>query len=308
MTRFAALRLVWTAPLFFCATDAFACTCADRTLETLYESSPNVFMAVVVGSYTEPADKRKPLRSTFTITETFKGKPPFAALATPAAVDPSGDDCGVALEVGSEYLFFVPDSGAVEPCSGTVRRDHAGWAIAALRSFVWGASPDLAQPWYFYGPSQDGCSLATTFDIAENYGPGRLVISRSKTRATQAAGFDVTELSIEPGRGIPNGRDRNPRPLTLTVNDATYYAAWTTERVLRLPAGAFPQTHKVPDSYVLAGNDVEALLSELTMSRALRVRYDANGFGPSLDLEVRTTNISDAGVRMLDCMKSHQAR
>ena len=309
MTRFATRRLVWTAILMVCANDARACLCADTTLEARYEKSANVFMAVVIGQYIEPSDERTPVRSTFTITETFKGAPPFEAFITGRPpVDRSGDDCWIALEVGVEYLFFVPDSGVVTPCGGTVRRDHAGWTIAALRSYVWGASPDLAQAWYFYGPSDNGCSLRTTFDIAENYGPGLLVISTSRIRATQGPGFHVTELTIEPGRGIPNGRDPNPHPLSLSVTDAVYTAPWTTGRVFRMPAGTSPPTQKIPDSYLLAGNDVEALLNELTMSRALRVRYDANGFGPSFDMEVRTTNIGDAGVQMLHCMESQRAR
>jgi len=297
--------------LILCATDAAACVCRDTTLETRYERSPNVFMAVILGESIEPADRETKVRSTFSITETFKGTHPFVALAShrPGARDGSADDdCWMNLEVGIEYLFFAPDSGAIEPCRGTVRRNQAGWQIAALRSFVSGASPDLAEPWYFFGPSPDGCRLVTTFDFGEDREPVRLEISTSKTRAAQSAQFDGTELTLEPGFGIPNGRDRNPRPLALTVNDAGYFAAWTTDRVLRLPPGVFPQTQKVPNAYVLAGDDVEALVDELTMSRALSIRYDANGFGRSFDLEIRTTNIGDAGVKMLACMKSQRAR
>jgi hypothetical protein len=260
--------------------------CAGSTLETRYEESANVFMAVIDEEYLDPADKRRPVRSTFTITEKFKGTPPFAAFTTSRRrSDRSDDSCDIALQVGAEYLFFAPDSGAIESCS-VFKRDQAERQIAALRSFISGNSADLAEPWHFYGAAESGCRLITTFDIGS---PATLVISTSRRQATQAP---VTELTIQPGGSIPNGRDRNPRPLLLTVNYVEYSAAWTPARHL----------------YGLAGNDVEALLRELTMSRTLHVRHDANGFGPSFDVEVRTTNLGDAGVKMLDCIRSQRIR
>jgi hypothetical protein len=302
MTR-SALRLIFTAALIVCAADAVACSCADVTLASRYESSASVFMAVVVDEHVEPADERTPARFAFSITETFKGRPAFAELASRRS---DGVSCGIALRVGVEYLFFAPESGEIGLCSGTVKREGAERQIAALRSFVSGHSQDLAEPWIFVGPSENGCSLATRFDIAAEDSPGHLEISTSKQRGAQAPAFDATELTIRPGRRIPNGRDEDPRPLSLTAGERAYAAAWTTGRVLQ--QAGFPAAYEVPDSYVLSGADVEALLSELTMSRALHARYDSNGFGPSFDFEVRTTNLGDAGVRMLDCAQSKQNR
>jgi hypothetical protein len=303
LTRSLTLKLIFAAALLASATDAVACSCGEVTLDRRYQGSANVFLAVVVDEYVEPADERRPVRFAFRITETFKGKPPFVAFTS---LRSDGVSCGIALEVGVEYLFFAPDSGELGLCSGMVKREQAARQIAALRSFVSGNSLDLAEPWVFVGPSQDGCSLATRFDVGANEWPGYLEIRTSKQRATQAPAFNATELTIRPGRGIPNGRDSNPRPLSLSVEGNTYSAVWTTGRVLR--QASFPETFEVPDSYVLGGKDVEALLSDLTTSRALLARYDSNGFGPHIDFDVRTTNLGDAGVEMLDCLRSQRAR
>ena len=138
--------------LFLCAVlgfglqDAMACSCSALTFAKTYELSANVFTAVISGQYLEQEDDNTTVaRSTFTITETFKGARPFDAFVT----YPAGP-CGLWLEAGVEYLFFAPDSGQIGVCSSTRRTEDATPQIAALKSFVSGESSALEEPWQLH--------------------------------------------------------------------------------------------------------------------------------------------------------------
>src|SRR5690606_30500068 len=148
------------------------------------------------------ADERTPVRSTFRITETFKGAAPFPAFVS----HPFDAICGIDLQVGVEYLFFAPDSGELGLCSGTARSEAAQPEITALRAFASGEHADLAEPWR-YGASEFGCSLTTSFDAGEDVAPGYLEFSASRRRAAENPRFDIAELSIRMGAGMQTESD-----------------------------------------------------------------------------------------------------
>lgn len=271
--------------------------------------SANVFTAVIVGENVVPADERTPVRSTFRITETFKGRPLF-----PAFVSNRFDViCGIDLEVSVEYLFFAADSGALGLCSGTVRRDAAQPQLAALRAFASGEHLDLAEPWR-YEEFESGCSLTTSFDLGEDRAPGDLEISASRQRAAENPQFDIAELSIRMGGGTQAESGENRDALRLAVNDTAYTAVWTAGRVVRLPSELVQSLDvtlppfEFPGSYLLGGESVEQLLRELTTSDALIVRYDGSPLGLNPPIEVRTTNLGDGGIKMLECVQRQQAQ
>lgn len=302
--RLCAKLLVSAALLLFAQHQAAACTCVPATLESRFEGAASVFTAVVVTQ--EPAGERGRLRSaSFQITETFKSEPQFDRF-----VSQSMDSlCGINLEIGTEYLFFAPESGEIGQCSGVRRTADAEAELAALRAFVSGEHGDLAQPWRFTS-SDDGCIMTTLFDIGEDHPPGFLVISTSKLRAAEggdAAEFAFAELEVHL-RFAHEASDRKRAPLELAVNGHSYEAAWTPGRTVEVPdpdGNRFRLT--LPDSYVLLGDDVERLLDKLVNTDALKIRYDGHRDASKLEWKVRTTNLAEAGAEMLKCLRVERA-
>ena len=287
------------------AVDVMACSCAPRTLEQRYESSPNVFTAFITEEYLEPSDGRTPIRSLFSVTESFKGEPPFATFVTE-----NHTSCGIDLQEGVEYLFFAPDSGEIGFCSGFSSTEASEPEIAALRSYVSGESSRLAEPWRFFEYRSGECSLRTLFDFGNGFGQGRLSISASNERAAWGRidpRFDFVELTVHLMHSFPVALDARS-PLKLRVGNTEYPAEWTTGRSFN-QVTRDGRTVKVPwpDSYSMLGTDVEELLSRLAVADDLLVRFDGQGFEPDSEVLVRTENLTNAAPEMQKCMSSLRA-
>ena len=107
------MRFVSLVLLFLtCAlpSQAVACSCVSSDLQRSYESSPNVFAAVVTGAR---FDDDGNIEADYEVTETFKGDIPFDKLRTTR----SGTSCDTSITVGPEYLFFMGDQGRFGGCS-----------------------------------------------------------------------------------------------------------------------------------------------------------------------------------------------
>ena len=260
--------------------DAMACSCSAATFAKTYELSANVFTAVITRQYLEQADDNTTVaRSTFTITETFKGAQPFDAVVT----YPAGP-CGIWLEAGVEYLLFTPDSGQIGVCSSTRRTEDAKPQIAALESFVSGERYTLEEPWQFQA-SKDGCALATTFETGAGGGLGLLTLYGRRARAPEVPTFDSAELRVTVG----TDEDTDQLSLT-TVDGTTYQATRTAPRFL--------------GTYVIGGDGAVEILRKSMSSDALYLR--AGDRGSDLATEVSTVNLAQAGTgaKMLECMSS----
>ena len=120
-------KLFVSAALLLFAHQAVACTCVPATLESRFEGAASVFTAVVKTQ--EPAGRRGRLRSaSFQVTENFKSEPQFERF-----ISQSMDSlCGIDLEIGAEYLFFAPESGEINLCSGVRRTADAEAEIEYL--------------------------------------------------------------------------------------------------------------------------------------------------------------------------------
>jgi len=121
-------RRAWvTAALVFlsglaCAESASACKCAERSVDAYYASARHVFLAHIVEVHRTRASgaaddaRRFAVSGGFRIDETFKGKPGrLARIGTGLG----GGDCGIRLESGHRYVFFVDASGGAWACSGS---------------------------------------------------------------------------------------------------------------------------------------------------------------------------------------------
>lgn len=290
----------------FSAGNAVACSCAPLTLEARYRMSPHVFTAVTLAQYTEPGDLIASERTTFRVIDTFKGNPVFTALASNPL-----HQCGIHLEVGREYLIFAPDSGHVSLCSGVQSADDAEGKIAALEAFATGRHGDLAEPWEFMAVEQ-GCSLLTQFAVGRDFGLGSLTFGSSREAPHppfDGPHFMSPALTVHlPDHVLAPGRSAHP-PLTLTVENASYKAEQIGELTIEVPnerGETFPLP--LPALYILNGPGVEALLRQLVNSDALTIRYDMEGRGPNLNIDVRTTNLGVSGTEMLQCLTSHRPR
>jgi len=292
------------AAVFFAASssEAHACSCRPFTLDSRFETSANVFTAVITAEYVEPSDEAAPVRSLFRVTERFKGGPPFGVF-----VSNPQDGCGIDLEEGSEYLFFVPDSGEIHYCLGISEIEYAEPDVAQLRSYVLDESSSLSEPWRFSVMASGECSLRTFFEFGNDFGQGSLMVRASNERADWArdeAHFDFVELALHLMHRSPLEIDA-PSPLRLKVGSAEYAAVWTTGRTFEQfpPDGSTVQA-RLPDSYLLLGDDVERLLRDLAVSDELLVRFDGQGFEPNREVAVRAANMADVGPEMLECMEA----
>ena len=259
--------------------DAMACSCSAATFAKTYELSANVFTAVITGQHLEQEEHNTTVaRSTFTVTDTFKGAQPFAEILS----YPAGP-CGVWLEADVEYLFFTPDSGQVGVCSGPRKIADAAPQIAALRSFASGERSELEEPWQFQS-SKDGCALTTIFETAAgDDGSGSLTLYGKRAPAPDVLAFESAALTVMVAT------DEGTDHLILTTVDGRVH------RATRNGSGAL-------GTYVVGGEGALEILRTSMTSDTLYIRSGYGGSG--LDIEVSTANLAEAGTgaRMLECM------
>ena len=230
----------------------------------------NVFTAVITGEQTErTADRTTLVRSSFAVTQAFKGNRPFDALVSYRSDLVS---CGTPLEVGAEYLFFVQDSGEVNVCAGARPKEHARPEIAALASFAAGRRSEITEPWHF-SSFDSGCTLITSFGIGPEQAGGVTLDGQRPGRASST--FGRAKIDVFPDRDLRGGE------LTLLVGDGSYQVA--TARFGR---------------YSLVGDEADEVLRRTLAGDALRLRF--NG----LEMAVDTANLVDAGTgaQMLECI------
>lgn len=296
MMRAHAIRiLIATAMLVLGHGEAAACSCVHSSLQNRFHRSAHVFTAVIVDEYTEPADAQTPIRSTFALKETFKGRPSFPAFMS----HQSDASCGIDLQVGVEYLFFTGDTGEIGSCAGIRPVESIGTHVELLRAFTAGQRDDLAEPWQF--TSEGGnCLLQSAFDTAADWSPSYIEISASNERAIALRGqpqFDFVEAEVR--LALPFAED--PGPVVLTAGDRTFTASWTTDRVIEV--AGLPGPLALPGSHVLLGDAVAELVEALTGSE-LSVRYDAQGYGANVDIPIRAAGRAETAAQMLACIEA----
>lgn len=274
-----------------------ACSCGTTTLAQRFSISDHVFTAVVVDEYIEPSDDREPVRSLFAITESFKEFPQFGALVS----HPDGNTCGIDIDVGVEYLFYVPDSGHIGLCSGIRATESAGPELQALRAFSSGANPDLSEPWYYLG-GEAACLLGTSFVIREEL---HLVSSlQFRHRKADAENQETDELRINVSVFDikPEGEHNS---LVLVFADRIYSAPWITSRAMEqeLPDGS-KRTLRFADTFAFNGAEMRAILQEIGRVDSFSVRFDSEGFGLEVNAEVGTSNLGSGLSEFIGCTQS----
>lgn len=280
--RFLSLLLV------LLASDALACTCAGSDLQGQYESSSNVFTAVVTGAR---FDDDGNIEADFEVTEVFKGDIPFEKLRTTRG----GTTCDTSITVGPEYIFFMGDEGWFGMCSGnkTIVPERPTPWLDLLRAYKAGQTLDLSSPWEFR--HHDGsCSLRTDFRSTEDS-----IISYLNMEYRYAAPKNpvwTIEHMNEAGYAsavfmLPTRKESADASLTLKTRDQEFGATWSDDALPGRSRGAFQ----------LRGDDVRTFAQELLHSQSVQVAGSLERY-PSLDgTVIRTTNAGSAIAEFVEC-------
>jgi hypothetical protein len=284
------MRLVYL-PLMIIAgancSQAVACSCAGSDLQGEYESSQNVFTAVVTGArFDEDGD----IEADFEVTEVFKGNIPFDKLRSGR-----GTSCDTSITVGLEYLFFMGGDGQFGMCSGNVTivsGEPTPW-LEILQAYKAGEIPDLSSPWTHQ--EYDGiCTLSTDFRSTED-----AVISYLNMEYRYAAPLDyvsTVESQNEAGYSsavfmLPTRKEPVDAQLTLITANREFAASWSEGALPGRDRGVFQVT----------GEDVKAFAQELLLTTEVQVEGSLYRY-PTLDgTVIRTTNAGKAIVNFLRC-------
>jgi hypothetical protein len=232
---------------------------------------------VITDKHTEPeGDGTTLVRSSFAVTRAFKGEQSFDALVSHRNDTVS---CGVDLDVGVEYLFFVPNSGEIGVCSEPRRKEAAAPEVAALESFVTGRRSELVEPWHF-SSVDEGCTLTTFFDVGEDRPQGALTLDGWRPGRV-SPNFGRAKLDIFLDTDVPGGE------LTVTVDGSSY-----------------EPTVRAPGVNSVTGEDAEEILRKAIGVDALHLHLDDGGGNLNRDISVSTANLADAGTgaKMLECI------
>ena len=274
-----------------------ACSCDIPLLESRYEDSENVFIALVTGgeATSERVGNSSKLKTCFEVTEAFKGTIPFDYFSSHA----DGNSCGISLQVGVEYLIFAPDTGSIGLCSGLVAvageselfAAAASKYVDALRAYTSGKHQNLAEPWLFF-EQQGICMLSGRFPYGEMRWPASISITY-RTRVPDAvapnpekphlkAGF--TEMSI----WVPAHVDLTDYPLVLSVGDEEYTAQWK-------------EVEYSSARYFVDSGDVASLIAGLVYASELRMKSAHPEYG-DVDATASMVNAGDSVALMRECI------
>ncbi len=284
----------------FSPLSALACSCAPSSLENKFQRNDNVFSAIVTGGAItgELVGNSSKLKTTFYVTESFKGTVPFDHFNSHA----DGNSCGISLQVGVEHLIFAPNSGDIGLCSGIVAVSGVSDAgqevgknyVEALRSFTSGKSNALTEPWFFVA-TEESCRIWVGFTYADIPFPANLsVIYRKLPPQNTVEEPDQPQFQpgfIELAIRVPGRDDLDNFPLSLTIDDDEYIAHWKKEQY----SGG---------RYSLQGDDVLRIISALEHSDALHMQSAHPRYG-DVNAEARTSNAGDSLSRMLSCTQSN---
>jgi len=277
------LGFVCTAPRL-----AVACSCISPDLQGSYESSPNVFTAVVTGGR---FDDDGNIEANFEVTEVFKGNVPFDKLRTTRG----GTSCDTSITVGPEYLFFIGDEGRFGGCSvrpTIVPGKPTPW-LDILQAYKAGETPDLSSPWDYSG--HDGsCSLAsdfrTTADALRGY------INLEYRYAVPENPVWTIESMNEAGYAnavfmMPTREEPDDAEIVIKTPNRVFVAKWSDDALPWRRRGAFQ----------LTDDDVGEFARELLLATEVRVEGSLTRY-PSLDETViRTTNAGNAIADFVNC-------
>ncbi len=261
-------RLLWVVVLvgsLLPLDGAWACSCARRSLATLYESSPHVFTALITGGEVRASPERRgeQVLMQFRLLDSFKGDPPFETLTTGG----SGGLCGRSLQIGIAYLVFAPDSGRIGTCSGilALTGDNSApgrTAVAVLEAHRRGDHP-LVDPWYD-AHFEDRCLLRTHIDLPAYGHPATLALEHGP-----AARDDPTPRTVLWFGLAHRGEDQATYPMSLKVGASEWLAVWVG------------RTRGRPARYELVGEPalalVEALQSPAVTSMRLAFGHPMHG-------------------------------
>lgn len=274
--------------LLLLACDALACSCAGSDLQRQYETSSNVFTAVVTGAR---FDEDGNIEADFEVTEVFKGDIPFDKLRTTR----SGTTCDTSITVGPEYVLFMGDEGRFGMCSGNktiVPGRPTPW-LDLLRAHKAGETPDLSSPWE-YRHHDGSCSLRTDFRSTEDSIMSYLNLEY-RYAAPENPVWTIEHMN-EAGYSnavfiLPTRKEPVDATLKLQFQDREFGASWSDDALPGRSRGAFQ----------LSGDDVRAFARELLHSDVVQVRGSLERY-PSLDgTLVRTTNAGSAIADFIEC-------
>lgn len=270
------------------ACDALACSCAGSDLQRQYQSSSNVFTAVVTGAR---FDEDGNIEADFEVTEVFKGDIPFDRLRTTR----SGTTCDTSIAVGPEYVFFMGDEGRFGMCSGNkaiVPGRPTPW-LDLLRAYKAGEIPDLSSPWK-YRHYDGSCSLKTDFRSTED-----AIMSYLNLEYRHAAPANpvwTIERLNEVGYSsavfmLPTRKEPTDATLNLKTHDREFIATWSDDALPGRSSGAFQ----------LSGDDVLAFAQELFRSEVVQVEGSLERYPSLEDTVIRTTNAGSAISDFVNC-------
>lgn len=281
------MRVVLLILLFY-AGEAIACSCAGSDLQGQYESSPNVFTAVVTGA---KFDEDGNIEADFEVTEIFKGDIPFDKLRTTR----SGTTCDTSITVGPEYIFFMGDEGRFGMCSGnkTIVPGRATPWLDLLRAYKADAIPDLSSPWDHR--EYDGtCTLRTDFrstadsvmsHLSMEY---RYAVPENPVRTIEhmnEAGYSSAVFML------PTYKEPADSQVTIKTPNREFVAKWSEDALPGRGRGAFQ----------LTGEDVRAFARELTLTTEVQIEGSLVRY-PSLDgTVIRTANAGKAILDFVSC-------
>ena len=275
----------------FCALphQAIACSCAGSDLQGQYESSQNVFTAVITGAN---FDEDGNIEADFEVTETFKGTISFDKLRTTRG----GTSCDTSITVGPEYLLFMGDQGRFGGCSGNrtiIPGTPTPW-LDLLRAYQSGATPNLSSPWRSY--EHDGtCRLSTNFRSTKDSVISYLNIEY-RYAAPENPDWTIEQLNKAGYSAavfmLPTRNEPADAKLILKTPNREFYATWSDNALPGRSRGAF----------ALTGEDVRAFAVELLAASEVRVEGTLARY-PSLEgTVIRTTNAGTAISDFVDCM------
>jgi len=269
---------------------SFACSCAYFTLDYEYESSTNVFTAVVTSA---KIDKKGNVVAGFEVTEVFKGDIPFEKLETHAT-----GPCATLTTVGLEYLFFLGDSGGFSMCTApiTLRPDRNEPWLELLKAYKSGETPNLSSPWH-YNEYDGACYLVTDFLVTEKHFKSKILIVYRYAEPVKET-YTVPELT-RPGFAyveleMPTADEPEGSSIEIETQNREFIAFW-------FHRNDAPYISR--NGFRLIADEVIAFAEELLTSSSAVLKGSLSRYGPIDGTEIQTTNAGTEIAEFVSCAK-----
>ena len=247
--------------------------CIPFGLKNDYHRSDNVFIASITRCQVLDDDNWS---IPFEVKENFKGETTFTSL-TPTGAGIGEQSC---LELGREYLLFLPKTGKFSRCpraqllSGDSNSRPERYA-QVLRAFKSGSIPSITEPW-LARESDRHCGLSRRLSTRGDRLDADIFVSAAKQESesftSRCSASDSESLTIVAGGQAALGGSA----LILRVGEVI-------TRVDRVPSGGSDSNH-----YCKSGTDVRQLVESLTHAEHLRIsNADAALVGEPIVLSLR---------------------